>query len=47
VYKYTSYCPLTTEVGSMHGAYQMITASGDSFEAMIAPFTLSVPNAVN
>ena len=46
-FEYTSYCPLKTEVGSMHGAYQMVRASGDEFEATIAPFTLAVPNAVN
>ena len=46
-FEYTSYCPLNTEVGSMHGSYQMLTASGRSFDAEIAPFTLAVPNAVN
>ena len=46
-YEYTSYCPLNTVVGSMHGSYQMITASGDEFDAEIAPFTLAVPHAVN
>ena len=31
----------------MHGAYQMETDEGESFDAVIAPFTLAVPNALN
>jgi uncharacterized protein affecting Mg2+/Co2+ transport len=31
----------------MEGSYRMITKSGQLFEAEIAPFTLSVPFAVN
>jgi uncharacterized protein affecting Mg2+/Co2+ transport len=31
----------------MHGSYHMTTEGGDKFEAIIAPFTLAVPNAVN
>jgi ApaG protein len=46
-FEYTSYCPLKTSVGSMQGSYQMVTASGERFEAIIAPFTLAVPNALN
>jgi ApaG protein len=46
-FEYTSYCPLKTKVGSMHGTYQMVTAEGEQFEAVIAPFTLAVPNALN
>jgi ApaG protein len=46
-FEYTSYCPLRTPVGSMHGTYQMVTDRGDPFDAIIAPFTLSVPNALN
>ena len=46
-FEYTSYCPLKTAVGSMHGSYQMVTANGDRFDAAIAPFTLAVPNALN
>ena len=46
-YEYTSYCPLPTSVGAMQGAYQMVTKSGQQFEAEIAPFTLAVPFAVN
>jgi ApaG protein len=46
-YEYTSFCPLKTAVGSMHGSYQMVTTDGDRFDAEIAPFTLAVPNALN
>lgn len=46
-FEYTSYCPLKTAVGSMHGSYQMMTADGERFEAQIAPFTLAVPNSLN
>ncbi|MGE0042936.1 MAG: Co2+/Mg2+ efflux protein ApaG [Vicinamibacterales bacterium] len=46
-FDYTSFCPLTTSVGTMHGTYTMGRAGGETFEAVIAPFTLAVPNALN
>jgi ApaG protein len=46
-FEYTSYCPLKTSVGSMQGSYQMVTAGGERFDALISPFTLAVPNALN
>jgi ApaG protein len=46
-FEYTSFCPLRTSVGTMHGTYQMVRADGDEFEAVIAPFTLATPNALN
>ena len=46
-FEYTSYCPLKTPVGAMQGTYQMVTAQGEQFDAVIAPFTLAVPNALN
>lgn len=46
-FQYTSFCPLTTPVGSMHGTYRMVTEEDDEFDAEIAPFTLAVPTAVN
>ncbi len=46
-FEYTSFCPLKTAVGSMHGCYQMVTPDGDRFDAIITPFTLAVPNALN
>ena len=47
VFEYTSFCPLKTNVGSMHGSYQMVTKDGEHFDATIAPFTLAAPNALN
>jgi len=46
-FEYTSFCPLKTAVGSMQGTYQMMTADGKTFDAVIAPFTLAVPHALN
>jgi len=46
-FEYTSGCPLTTEVGKMEGTYQMITNSGEQFDAAIAPFTLATPGPVH
>jgi len=46
-FEYTSFCPLRTSVGSMHGAYFMRTAAGEMFRAEIEPFTLAVPGGVN
>jgi ApaG protein len=46
-FEYTSFCPLSTPVGSMHGAYRMVSSAGERFDADIAPFTLAVPSAVN
>ena len=46
-FEYTSFCPLPTPIGSMHGSYQMVTAGGSTFDAEIAPFSLAVPSALN
>lgn len=46
-FEYTSACPLTTPVGSMHGTYQLVSANGDRLEALIAPFGLGAPTAVH
>ena len=46
-FEYTSFCPLPTSVGTMHGTYTMVRPNGDSFEARIAPFTLAAPYALN
>lgn len=46
-FEYTSFCPLGTPNGSMHGSYRMVTTKGDSFDAEIAPFSLAVPNSLN
>ncbi len=46
-FEYSSFCPLSTQVGTMHGVYRIVRQNGGSFEAEIAPFTLAVPGAVN
>jgi len=46
-FEYTSFCPLSTPVGSMHGVYRMARENGESFDAVIAPFSLAVPHSVN
>jgi ApaG protein len=46
-FEYRSFCPLKTSVGSMQGSYQMVTGKGDRFDAIIAPFTLAIPHALN
>ena len=46
-FEYTSFCPLPTAIGSMHGTYQMVAANGERFDAEIAPFSLAVPTALN
>jgi ApaG protein len=46
-FQYTSGCPLPTEVGKMEGTYQMVTQSGEAFDAAIAPFTLAAPGLLH
>lgn len=46
-FEYTSFCPLQTPLGSMHGTYQMVRPNGESFDAVIAPFSLAVPTQIN
>jgi ApaG protein len=46
-FEYTSGCPLTTAFGVMEGTYQMVSESGEHFDAKVAPFTLSGPYTVH
>jgi ApaG protein len=46
-FKYSSWCPLKTSTGLMHGTYQMIRAGGEQFDIEIAPFALRAPYTVN
>ena len=46
-FKYTSGTFMNTPVGTMRGSYQMITDSGEIFEADIPNFTLAVPNTLH
>jgi len=44
---YQSGCMLHTEFGTMEGSYQMTRSDGSKFDAVIAPFLLALPHAVN
>ena len=46
-FEYTSFCPLKTSFGTMHGTFQMATDSGETFDAEIAPFPLGQPHSIN
>lgn len=46
-FRYTSGCPLPTAFGYMRGTYQMVSRSGETFDAEIADFELSEPYTVN
>lgn len=45
-YKYTSGTIIKTEVGCMHGSYEMLSESGEHFLANIPPFTLATPGTI-
>ncbi len=45
-FKYSSWCPLKTPTGSMHGTYQMVRADGSEFDIEIAAFELRAPYTV-
>jgi len=40
-YSYSSFCPLTTDFGTMEGSYKMIHENGEIFEVKIARFYLT------
>jgi len=47
-FEYTSFCPLETPFGTMHGTYQMVvTRGGEEFDVEIAPFVLGEPYSIN
>ena len=46
-FQYSSGCPLGTPFGTMRGTYTMLAEDGTTFEAEIAPFTLSEPYTVH
>jgi ApaG protein len=46
-FEYTSGWPLSTPFGILEGTYQMMTEAGESFDATIAPITLSEPYTVH
>jgi ApaG protein len=46
-FRYTSGCPLTTPVGSMHGVYHCVAEDGTRFDAVIPEFVLSGPRSLH
>jgi ApaG protein len=46
-FEYTSGCVLSTPHGTMHGTYEMKRDDGSTFQAAIAPFSLSMPYTLN
>ena len=46
-FTYTSFCPLRTDWGTMRGTYGMQRPGGEGFDAVIAPFPLLRPSALN
>lgn len=46
-FKYSSWCPLKTPIGSMHGTYQMVRVGGEMFDIEIAPFALKARYTVH
>ena len=46
-FQYTSGTFMNTPFGTMHGSYQMISDSGEKFDAEIPAFQLTVPNTLH
>lgn len=46
-FKYSSWCPLRTPTGMMHGTYQMVREDGTRFDIEIAPFALKARYTVH
>ena len=46
-FKYSSWCPLKTPLGTMRGSYQMIRANGEQIDVEIAPFALKARYTVH
>src|SRR6202050_5568472 len=46
-FKYSSWCPVKTPIGTMRGTYQMIRVGGSQFDIEIAPFGLKAKYTVN
>ena len=47
IFKYSSFCPLRTPFGVMHGSFQMKNIKGIQFNALISPFRLIIPEHLN
>ena len=46
-FKYSSWCPLKTPMGMMHGTYEMARTDGSHFDIEIAPFALKARYTVH
>ena len=46
-FKYSSYCPLKTPFGVMHGSFQMKNSQDSHFNVLISPFSLTIPDYIN
>ena len=46
-FQYTSGTFMNTPFGTMHGSYQMVSDSGEKFDAEIPTFQLSAPNTLH
>ena len=46
-FEYTSGTVLETPLGTMRGSYQMLADDGTRFDAMVDPFTLSIPRTLH
>jgi len=46
-YQYTSGAILETSVGTMGGSYQMLNDNGETFDAAIEPFVLTIPRVLH
>lgn len=47
MFEYSSGTMLTSPMGEMHGSYQMVAEDGTRFDAIIAPFALSMPRVLH
>ena len=46
-FEYSSFCPLPTPTGTMRGTFHMVDKDGRAFDAEVAEFALSEPQAYN
>ena len=46
-YEYSSGTSIATPVGTMRGSYQMVAGNGETFDADIPEFTLSMPRTLH
>ena len=46
-FQYSSWCPIETPMGMMHGTYRMIRSGGEEFDVEIAPFALKARHTVH